>query len=91
MNVQGEHCVVKMQEGSLDVTCPKGRLCIITVTSDDGKYWDTVVISNPGRFARETMQSVEGLAAALWSGLPESNTFSLAQQGWTALLGRQHG
>ena len=51
---EGDRCSAKLNAGHVDVICPKGRTCIVTVTSADGSYWDTVVFSNPGRFARET-------------------------------------
>ena len=48
------NCSVKYENQVITVKCPKGQRCVITVTSDDGRYSDTVVISNPGRFMRET-------------------------------------
>ena len=56
---------------------------IKTVTSADGKYWDTVLISNPGRFQRETAQSLEQELRLFWEELlPASNSGKLGVIAW---------
>ena len=79
VSLEGERCLAKLgQERSLSITCPKGRRCIVTVTSADGAYWDTVVISNPGRFARTTAPAIERTLLHLQRDiLPETNSFRL--------------
>lgn len=87
VSVEGERCSAKLGQGrTVNVTCPKGRQCIVTVTSDDGKYWDTVLISNPGRFSRETGQALEQGCRQFWEEiLPASNSGRLAARLWTWL------
>ena len=65
----------------MDVICPKGRTCIVTITSADGSYWDTVVFSNPGRFARETAPAIERFLLRLWDeAIPRTNCAALFKQ-----------
>ncbi len=60
VSVIGEKCSARISQGRvMELSCPKGRSCVVTVTSADGKYSDTVRVSNPGRFFRETAQGVE--------------------------------
>ena len=84
VSVEGDKCSAKIGlDRTLDVICPKGRRCIVTVTSADGKYWDTVLISNPGRFQRETAQSLEQELRLFWEELlPASNSGKLGAIAW---------
>ena len=87
VSVDGERCTAKIvQDRSLEVLCPKNRSCIITVTSADGAYWDTIVVSNPGRFARTTGQSIERwllhVREDVW---PQTNSFRYGGLGWQLL------
>lgn len=93
VSVEGDKCSAKIGlDRTLDVICPKGRRCIVTVTSADGRYWDTVLISNPGRFHRETAQQLERELRLFWEELlPASNSGALARQGWTWLRARIGG
>ena len=60
VSLQGDKCSARIgQERTLTISCPKNQRCIVTVTSGDGKYWDTVLISNRGRFHRITAQRLE--------------------------------
>lgn len=79
VRVSGDRCAARITQGRvLEVSCPKGQSCIVTVTSSDGKYSDTVRISNPGRFSRETAHSVERVLRAVWEdSLPRMNTVAL--------------
>lgn len=87
VSVEGERCTAKIgQDRSLDVLCPKNRSCIITVTSADGAYWDTIVVSNPGRFARTTGQSVERWLLHVRDDVwPQTNSFRCGLLGWQLL------
>ena len=87
VNLEGDKCSAKIGlDRTLDVICPKGRSCIVTVTSADGKYWDTVLISNPGRFQRETAQTLERELHLFWEELlPASNSGQLFAAGWAWL------
>lgn len=61
VNVDNPSCSVKYENGIVSVKCPANQSCTITISSQDGKYSDTVVISNPGRFMRETGPMLENL------------------------------
>ena len=90
VSVEGDKCSARIvQDRTLSVTCPKGQSCIVTVTSGDGKYWDTVLISNAGRFRRETALTIERELRVFWDEiLPQSNSVRLFQAGmdWTKSL-----
>ena len=78
---EGDRCSAKLNGGRVDVICPKGRRCIVTVTSADGRYWDTVVFSNPGRFARETAPAIERFLLQLWDkAIPQTNCAALLKR-----------
>ena len=81
VSVQGDKCSASIgTERTLTVSCPKNRRCIVTVTSGDGKYWDSVLISNPGRFHRETARSLEREIRFFQEEiLPASNTWQLGE------------
>ena len=84
VSTEGDKCSAKIGlDRTLDVICPKGKRCIVTVTSADGRYWDTVLISNPGRFQRETAQSLEQELRLFWEELlPASNSGKLGTIAW---------
>ncbi len=90
VSVQGDKCSARIGlERTLTVTCPKNQRCIVTVTSGDGKYWDTVLITNPGRFSRETAQSLEREFRHFWSDIvAPSNSGQLAAHAWDRLRAR---
>ena len=87
VSYEGDKCSAKIGlDRTLDVICPKGKSCIVTVTSADGKYWDTVLISNPGRFQRETALTLERELHLFWEELlPASNSGQLFRAGWAWL------
>ena len=87
VSVQGDKCSARIgQERTLTIICPKNQRCIVTVTSGDGKYWDTILISNPGRFYRVTGQRLEQEFRHFWEEiLPPSNSGQLVMQGWAWL------
>ena len=77
VSVEGQHCAAMITQGRvLEVRCPKGRSCIVTVTSADKQYSDTVRITNAGRFSRETAQATERFLRGMWEeALPQTHTF----------------
>ena len=84
--VQGElriscdnsHCSIKYDGETITVKCPKDQSCSITVSSEDGKYSDTAVISNPGRFLRETGPYFENLTRQFTKvNMQQSNSYLL--------------
>ncbi len=78
VSCEGDRCSAKLNAGRLDVVCPKGRTCIVTITSADGSCWDTVVISNPGRFDRVTAPALERFLLRLWDeAVPQTNVCAL--------------
>ncbi|MBQ7896606.1 MAG: hypothetical protein IJ364_08665, partial [Oscillospiraceae bacterium] len=71
-------CSVKYADGIISVKCPKDQSCTISISSEDGKYSDTVVISNPGRFMRETGPYVEKMVRQFFYGnMQQSNCYQL--------------
>lgn len=87
VSVQGDKCSARIgQERTLTISCPKNQRCIVTVTSGDGKYWDTVLISNRGRFHRITAQRLEMELRLFWEEIvPVSQSGQLGVQAWTWL------
>ena len=88
VSVQGDKCSAKIgQERTLTVSCPKGQRCIVTVTSGDGKYWDTILVANPGRFYRVTAPTLEREFRHFWEDVVSpSNSGKLGAQAWAWLL-----
>ncbi len=75
---EGDRCSAKLSGGRLDVICPKGRRCTVTLASENGQFSDTVVISNPGRFYRETAPALERFLLKLFDeALPRTNIAAL--------------
>lgn len=71
-------CTVKYEDGIVTIKCPKNESCNITVSSKDGQYSDTVHISNPGRFMRETGPYFESLVRQFTRvNMQQSNTYLL--------------
>ena len=68
------------------VTCAKGETEVITVTSEDGKYSDTVVFSNPGRFIRETGPYFEELFRQFFKvNMQQTNTYTLLRTAYNMI------
>ena len=73
-------CRVQMTEEGIEVLCPKGERCLLTVSSADGRLSDTVKLSNPGRFLRTSAQSLEQALRRIWEQvLPNCNAFVLVR------------
>ncbi len=74
-------CSVIYENGIVSVKCPKGQSCTLTVSTEDGQYADTVVISNPGRFLRETGPALEALVRRfLRENLQESSSYRVLRE-----------
>ena len=56
VSCDGDACDAKLEESGLWVRCPKGKNCIVTVSSEDGSCSDSVYISNPSRTKRQWKQ-----------------------------------
>ena len=73
-------CSASIHGESVSVSCPANQECEITVSNESGKYSDTVLISNPGRFMRSTGQALEQFCrSCVEEKLDESNTYLLIQ------------
>ena len=76
----GAGCSAEIVDGRLQVNCPTGKSCILTLTTADGVCGDTVRISNPGTFMRGTGQKIEIVLRRWWDKrLPDSNAFLLVR------------
>ena len=74
------NCSVKYENGLITVRCPKEQSCVVTVSSEDGLYSDTVRISNPGRFLRETGPQFERLVRQfLRSNIQQSASYQFVR------------
>lgn len=58
VSVQGDGCDAHIEDGTLQVSCPFLRSCVVTVESTDGSLSDSVLISDPG-FIRRVGQRLE--------------------------------
>ena len=77
---EGAGCQVEIREGELQVNCPPGKSCTVTLSSADGDCSDTVRISNPGSFLRGHAQRIEIFLRHCWDKrLPHSNAFLLVR------------
>ena len=52
----GDACDARLENDSILVRCPKGKNCVVTVSSEDGSCSDSVYISNPSRAERRWIQ-----------------------------------
>jgi len=85
-SVKGDRCSAIIHAKMLEVSCPRGRSCTVTVTSADGRFSDTVSFSNPGRFLRLTGPRIDQFLFHAWRMvLPESNSFCLLRDGYRLL------
>ena len=65
------------------VTCAKGETETISISSEDGRYSDTVVISNPGRFLRKTGPYFENLTRQFIKvNMQQSNCYLLLRSAY---------
>ena len=49
----GDACDARVENNGILVRCPKGKSCVVTVSSEDGSCSDSVYISNPSRAERQ--------------------------------------
>ena len=81
------NCVVKYEDGIVSVKCPKDQSCVITVISENGNYSDSVVVTNPGRFMRETGPYFERLIRQfLPVNIQQSNCYFLIEALYSAIF-----
>lgn len=69
--VSNINCSVSLNDNNLLVKCPKGQTTLLSVSSTDGKYSDTIIISNPSpfdRFKNRMMQWIEHLYYGIFIG-----------------------
>ena len=79
-------CSVTYESGNISVICPKGQSCTIRVDSSDGEFSDTVRVSNPGRFMRETGPRYEKLLRQFPNGnMQKSNSYLLLRAIYRAI------
>lgn len=82
LSCEGEGCSASISGDEILVSCPRGKSCIVRISSADGSLSDAVYISNPGSFARSAGQSFENFCRhQLYGNLRKSNSYLLLQ--WT--------
>jgi len=63
---------------TVNISCGKDETLILTARSESGLYSDTVVISNPARFMRETGPGIEQLFRQFFNGnMQQSNCYTM--------------
>lgn len=71
------------ENGKILVSCPIGTSCTVTVSSPDGKYTDTVYISNPGNYKRHIGSSLESfLMDRFYYSVRLNNSFNIARNAY---------
>lgn len=74
----GSDCRAKLENGLLEVTCPEGEECVVTVASADGTARDSVCIRNKNTAAIKYGQMIEKYVRKdLMEGITRSNTWVL--------------
>ncbi len=72
----GSDCRAKLENGLLDVTCPDGQECVVTVASADGTAIDSVRIRNKNTFGIRAGQAIEKyIRKEFREGIIHSNTW----------------
>lgn len=64
-------CSVQWEDGALLVTCPTGKSCVVTVTTEDGSMADRIRIQNPGNLKRLWNMSLLRLEEAVMNACAE--------------------
>lgn len=84
----GSECRAKLENGLLDVTCPKGEECVVTVASADGTAIDSVRIRNKNTSAVKYGQMIEKyFRKELREGIIYSNTWILLRDAKDLIAG----
>ena len=77
----GSGCRAKLENGLLDVTCPEGEECDVTVASADGTCIDTVHIRNGKTWKISLAQQIEKyLRKEFREGVIHSNTWIILRE-----------
>lgn len=80
LNWDDSACSAWIEDGRIQVNCPPGKTMKLTVRSTDGSLFDSVILSNPGRFLRSTAQPLEQTLRRAWDcRLPQSNAFLMVR------------
>lgn len=80
LSCEGEGCTAQIYGGEIVIDCPRGKSCVVTVSTKDGSLSDSVYISNPGSFARHAGQRFEAyFRHQLYPNLQKSNSYLLLQ------------
>lgn len=78
VSIDNPLCFVKYENDTITLKCPKEESCILTVRSTDGQHFAHALISNPGRFMRETGPYFSELIQQFREiNLQQSNTYKL--------------
>ncbi len=78
VSTDNSRCVVKYENDIITLKCPKEESCVLTVRSADGQHFAHAIVSNPGRFMRETGPYFSELIQQFKEvNLQQSNTYEL--------------
>ena len=81
-----DNSFAQYENGKILVSCPIYTSCTVTVTSADGKYSDTVVLSNPGLYKRSIGQKIEQYVMdSFFYSVRLNNCFSMAREAYRAI------
>ena len=81
-----DNSFAEYEDGKILVSCPVYTECTVTVTSNDGKYSDTVVFSNPGLYKRSIGQKIEQYVLdSFFYSVRLNNCFSMAREAYRAI------
>lgn len=84
----GSDCRAKLENGLLEVVCPDGQECVVTVASADGTAIDSVRIRNRSTFAIRAGQYIEKyVRKELREGIIHSNTWILLRNARDLIAG----
>ena len=70
-SVDNPDCEAVFERGRIQVTCPEGEQCLLSVLNENGEAMDRVMIRNPGTMERSWKQFWLR-AEKIWTGLCES-------------------
>ena len=80
LSCEGEGCTAQISGDEIQVHCPRGRNCVVTVCTTDGSLSDSVYISNPGSFIRHAGQRFEAyFRHQMYPNLQKTNSYLLIQ------------
>ena len=89
----GEYTLVYSGDGKarfvgqrIEVQCARGGKCTVSINTDDGKYSDTVVISNPGSYKRSIGSALESFFMdRFYYSVRLNNCFDIARDAYYLL------